>query len=224
MMEGSAAVEVWKKALFCGDQAKIDACVFHAVIPTIWVSSTVLTGDPNEEEEAPLSCCYACGKNVVNTVVQVALRVALSITGLTCDVRYHVAFMCHGCALKQGLNVRVSANDGVIDKMLLEFQNFIGTAGSVVRFDPAGDGYDKWMRLYVAWRLHAADKLLGYATPTGGCGECWKFAPKLLQCSGCKFMHYCSKECSVSDWSRHKPECKRLRDSHLLYDDKLLSF
>ncbi|WVR09666.1 hypothetical protein IAU60_006741 [Kwoniella sp. DSM 27419] len=43
-------------------------------------------------------------------------------------------------------------------------------------------------------------------------------AKKLNRCSGCKALHYCSRECQVSDWPAHKTECtalKRLRKMYL---------
>ena len=36
---------------------------------------------------------------------------------------------------------------------------------------------------------------------------------KLLQCSGCKYMHYCGKTCQTLDWSVHKSECKHFAPS-----------
>jgi hypothetical protein len=39
------------------------------------------------------------------------------------------------------------------------------------------------------------------------CEKCGKAGK--LQCSKCKHVRYCSKECSVADWSRHKNSCKR---------------
>ena len=34
---------------------------------------------------------------------------------------------------------------------------------------------------------------------------------RLMRCSGCKFMHYCGKECQRIDWSVHKHECVKFR-------------
>ena len=33
----------------------------------------------------------------------------------------------------------------------------------------------------------------------------------LMTCARCKTVRYCSKECQVADYPRHKPECKKLR-------------
>jgi hypothetical protein len=32
--------------------------------------------------------------------------------------------------------------------------------------------------------------------------------PKLLQCSGCKKVKYCSRKCQREDWKTHKPHCR----------------
>jgi hypothetical protein len=29
------------------------------------------------------------------------------------------------------------------------------------------------------------------------------------KCSRCTQVYYCSRECQVADWSRHKPDCKK---------------
>jgi hypothetical protein len=34
--------------------------------------------------------------------------------------------------------------------------------------------------------------------------------PKLLQCSKCRRVKYCSRECSVKDWKEHKVVCERI--------------
>jgi hypothetical protein len=34
---------------------------------------------------------------------------------------------------------------------------------------------------------------------------------KLRDCSGCKSVRYCGRECQKADWSVHKPTCKRLQ-------------
>lgn len=42
-----------------------------------------------------------------------------------------------------------------------------------------------------------------------GCSICAKKKDecKLMLCSGCKIVYYCSKECQTSDWKDHKPVC-----------------
>ncbi|WRT69965.1 uncharacterized protein IL334_006956 [Kwoniella shivajii] len=40
---------------------------------------------------------------------------------------------------------------------------------------------------------------------------------KLNRCSLCKVIHYCSKECQVSDWPTHKHECMALRRFKKMY-------
>jgi hypothetical protein len=42
------------------------------------------------------------------------------------------------------------------------------------------------------------------------CAACGKFG-KLSKCSGCKVVSYCSKECQVGDWKKHKIVCKKNR-------------
>jgi len=40
------------------------------------------------------------------------------------------------------------------------------------------------------------------------CAHCHKSDKKNKKCSGCGFVHYCSKECQRSDWKKHKALCK----------------
>ncbi|WVQ83738.1 hypothetical protein IAT38_005882 [Cryptococcus sp. DSM 104549] len=59
--------------------------------------------------------------------------------------------------------------------------------------------------------------LLAGASGTGGAKGAGK-PVKLNRCSGCKTLHYCSRECQLADWPSHKPECtalKRLRGMYL---------
>jgi hypothetical protein len=47
------------------------------------------------------------------------------------------------------------------------------------------------------------------------CQSCMKSGKdldgKLLKCSGCEASYYCSKECQIADWPRHKVHCKAHR-------------
>ncbi|RIA92052.1 hypothetical protein C1645_765986 [Glomus cerebriforme] len=40
------------------------------------------------------------------------------------------------------------------------------------------------------------------------CSNCFMKSGKLLCCSACKFVYYCSKDCQRNDWSNHQHECK----------------
>ncbi|WVW86441.1 hypothetical protein I302_108489 [Kwoniella bestiolae CBS 10118] len=40
---------------------------------------------------------------------------------------------------------------------------------------------------------------------------------KLNRCSGCKVLHYCSRECQLSDWPTHKHECIALQRFRRMY-------
>ncbi|WWC95096.1 hypothetical protein V866_001948 [Kwoniella sp. B9012] len=40
---------------------------------------------------------------------------------------------------------------------------------------------------------------------------------KLNRCSGCKVLHYCSRECQLSDWPTHKHECIALQRFRKMY-------
>eukprot|EP00986_Skeletonema_menzelii_P009825 scaffold4586_cov152-Skeletonema_menzelii.AAC.5 len=43
---------------------------------------------------------------------------------------------------------------------------------------------------------------------TWPCGHCGKYESNLLQCSRCKSVHYCNRECQKKAWKTHKLECK----------------
>ncbi|CAG8488228.1 4314_t:CDS:10 [Ambispora gerdemannii] len=40
------------------------------------------------------------------------------------------------------------------------------------------------------------------------CSGCFAKPAKLLRCSACNLLHYCSEKCQKSDWKQHKEECK----------------
>ena len=46
----------------------------------------------------------------------------------------------------------------------------------------------------------------GTTAKDGGTGTL-SFVPKLLKCSRCANIVYCSQQCQRNDWKRHKPEC-----------------
>ena len=44
------------------------------------------------------------------------------------------------------------------------------------------------------------------------CANCGAYGGKegkLMKCSGCHAVHYCSSECQKADWKKHKLECKK---------------
>ena len=43
------------------------------------------------------------------------------------------------------------------------------------------------------------------------CMNCGVSKVKLLKCSGCKTIQYCTKKCQIAHWKSHKPSCKELR-------------
>ncbi|PAV80861.1 hypothetical protein WR25_07395 [Diploscapter pachys] len=60
------------------------------------------------------------------------------------------------------------------------------------------------------------------------CANCFQesIVKKLSHCAKCKIIHYCSRECQISDWINHKPECKanlRIFGKVLYQDDRLIA-
>ncbi len=41
------------------------------------------------------------------------------------------------------------------------------------------------------------------------CGNCGVSKPNMSQCSACKAVHYCSRECQKKNWALHKKVCKK---------------
>jgi hypothetical protein len=46
------------------------------------------------------------------------------------------------------------------------------------------------------------------------CNTCNKIDEKLKKCTRCKTMFYCSKECQVKDWKKHKKICKKYNSNN----------
>ncbi len=42
------------------------------------------------------------------------------------------------------------------------------------------------------------------------CANCNISAPNLKKCGRCKDIYYCSRECQVVNWTKHKPNCGKL--------------
>jgi hypothetical protein len=42
------------------------------------------------------------------------------------------------------------------------------------------------------------------------CRSCGVAPEKLMACSSCKKVRYCSRECQKADWKRHKEECGKM--------------
>ncbi|PAV83694.1 hypothetical protein WR25_26613 [Diploscapter pachys] len=60
------------------------------------------------------------------------------------------------------------------------------------------------------------------------CANCFQesIVKKFFHCAKCEVIHYCSKECQISDWINHKPECKANRRNSgriLNEDDRLIA-
>jgi hypothetical protein len=52
---------------------------------------------------------------------------------------------------------------------------------------------------------HVHDQNCGHSVNCAHCGR----VDGLKKCSGCHRVSYCSRECQVSDWKKHKPMCKK---------------
>lgn len=54
------------------------------------------------------------------------------------------------------------------------------------------------------------------------CAFCLKNEGKMLRCTGCNRVRYCSIECSKNNWNKHRIDCKKFSDqkSIFLYEEK----
>ncbi|GJE99465.1 hypothetical protein PsYK624_157290 [Phanerochaete sordida] len=86
------------------------------------------------------------------------------------------------------------------------------------RMDEWNAAVDKYIALGTDERDRFTIELMSKIGMNGGalhkeCDLCFKvenrdFVGKLKCCSSCKIIVYCSSECQVADWPRHKAECK----------------
>ena len=53
------------------------------------------------------------------------------------------------------------------------------------------------------------------------CYNCNKEGTNYSKCSRCKIAHYCSKECQINSWFKHKYICNLNKESHSVLTDNL---
>ncbi len=49
------------------------------------------------------------------------------------------------------------------------------------------------------------------------CEKCSRANPQ-FKCNKCDFIHYCSRDCQVADWRRHRPKCSEIEQLSKLAD------
>jgi hypothetical protein len=89
-----------------------------------------------------------------------------------------------------GSNVKMLADAGALEKMNKMVQSKHGPTSNMARLC-----IQVWAQQYAQIR----DKQ--------ECDECHKQDVKLLQCSRCKKVRYCSKDCQMANWKKHKKDC-----------------
>ena len=61
---------------------------------------------------------------------------------------------------------------------------------------------EPWLTIMGEAKIKAAAK---------ACAECGTTDGKLVRCTGCFSVHYCSKECQMKAWIIHRPDCRKLQ-------------
>jgi hypothetical protein len=228
-MEGLFAAsnaEFWQKTML-RDEARF--CVFHALIPTIWMTSqTHLVASPTKKMDAiakaafkrNLNCCL-CGKRTAGTTVQVAIRIAISKHDCSYAIRFAPAYICLACRKVKGIVMQTASNSQIHSLAVKELQQFLATADA--EYEDT-DGATLWNYMYSRWRADGPKRLPKQLSKCMRiCNFCDKQDDtKLLLCGGCKYVRYCNEQCARNMWPIHKHECKRIKDCDFFYPDKLV--
>jgi hypothetical protein len=80
----------------------------------------------------------------------------------------------------------------------------------VIHFGP-GLGAQFAMPCFDEWPTSWVLDWLRHRPPGDACRRCGTKETKLKLCSECKGVRYCSTECQLADWRRHKKECSLLK-------------
>ena len=67
------------------------------------------------------------------------------------------------------------------------------------------------LKITFAWYQKKRDKKFMIKNGEGWCDGCEKFKPfaDVKVCGKCKCSRYCSRECQVADWKKHKKVCEK---------------
>ncbi len=93
---------------------------------------------------------------------------------------------------------------GYLQEMGFEVRDDVATIESI-----DGIAYGERHMPEFGKRLQDALLLLANADGTPICYSCQKVPQKLMHCSRCKLVSYCSIACQRKDWQTHKPWCKK---------------
>lgn len=230
-MEGSfvqSNAEFWQNAML---REMAPFCVFHAVLPSIWMTSQTSqsTSTSSRKPDAIAKdafrrnlCCCFCGTRTADTTVQVALRIAIAKHDYCYRIRFAPAYICLRCRGAKDILLQTSSNSHVHSLLVHELQEFLATAD--VAYDDVSDGATLWNYMYNRWRANRPKGLPKQLSKCMRVCNCCDKADntRLLLCGSCKYVRYCNEKCARAMWPYHKLECKRIKECNFFYEDKLV--
>jgi len=190
-------------------------CIYHVIIPTVFAScmpswetvdDMIVKFDEQVRQAQRYNFkCIACTKSIEGQNVTHCVRVVVSK-----DIIFRAGFgsggMCNACSGKFCLHHRLNSNTEMHECMYERLENIARN----LAYDTIESPEQYVNNILNVFNDDRNSFIRKVGKIDSECAHCKKSGPRKI-CSGCLLVRYCNADCSKSDWSLHKQECKTLR-------------
>jgi len=210
-----SAKEFWERVLLGPN----DECVYHTILPTIFVSRigtwSQIEAEININDEQVVRAqkhnllCVQCNTSVGGKLAMLGVRVVIGKyrTG------FNTAIFCSGCVRKNRFTNLLDSNAVMHEVM---FKKLYGIADEMQIAD-FSSAEEFLQQILTSFNSKQKEFMYAIGKIDSACGYCRKSNPSQV-CSGCWYVRYCNKSCSHADWPRHKDGCKIFMSRSIFYD------
>lgn len=144
---------------------------------------------------------------------------------------YRTAFtdacICLACAVTtHGILAHVDSGSDMFHMTMDVIETCDATQLTELAYTPGAAGLsgpEYWARLVERFRATTTSSIArAICRMDARCNHCNRpdVNYTMLVCSGCRYVRYCSRACSVAEWPTHKHACTRLKSGDHFYSDK----